>query len=204
MIILDKFAILSRSALAIDFQEVYGMRAISICLLMLLFCYPVSVSAEFYKYFDENGNVHFTDDFNRVPVDQRPNVKGYTESVSPEETDEDAGAPKNDKQAGNDKAEDKASEFANQLNNLDERKEALDKEYQSLIEENSRLEQMRKTAKTADDVKKYNQSVNDLNKKLQAHDKKRQVYASDVEAYNAKIIDLNAKKLKKSPQTEED
>lgn len=180
------------------------MRALSICLLMLLFCYPSTVSAEFYKYFDENGNVHFTDDFNRVPVDQRPNVKGYTESVSPEETDGEAGAPKNDKPAGNDKTEDKASEFANQLKNLDERKEALDKEYQSLIEENSRLEQTRKTAKTAADVKKYNQSVNDLNKKLQAHDKKRQVYASDVEAYNAKIVDLNAKKIKKSPQPEND
>ena len=180
------------------------MRALSICLLMLLFCYPASVSAEFYKYFDENGNVHFTDDYNRVPVDQRPNVQGYTESISPEEADEDAGAPKNEESAGNEKTEDSASEFAKQLKNLDERKEALDKEYQSLIEENSQLEKMRKTAKTADDVKKYNQNVNDLNKKLQAHDQKRQVYASDVEAYNAKIIDLNAKKTKKSPPAEDD
>ena len=27
--------------------------------------------AESYKYYDEQGNVHFTDDYNKVPLDQR-------------------------------------------------------------------------------------------------------------------------------------
>jgi len=51
-----------------------------ICLIILFF--SITVSAEFYKYVDENGNTHFTDDFNKVPEDQRAGLKGYEESES--------------------------------------------------------------------------------------------------------------------------
>ncbi len=47
---------------------------------------PVA-SAEIYKYYDEQGNIHFTDDYNKVPADQRNDVKGYKEVIS-DETDE--------------------------------------------------------------------------------------------------------------------
>lgn len=176
------------------------MRHLTICLFIIMLCFPTSVLAEFYKYYDENGNVHFTDDYNRVPADQRPDVKGYTESVSKDEAGNKPGEAKTAKPTGKTPPKGKETEFANQLKDLDQRREALDKEYQGLIEENNKLEQMRKTVKTADEVKKYNQSVNALNKKLQAHDKKRQTYASDVEAYNSKVIDANEDKMKKKPK----
>ena len=180
------------------------MRKSGIYLLILLFSLPLTVAAEFYKYYDENGNIHFTDDYNNVPVDQRPNVKGYVESTSPEEVVENSDSSSSAKTSGNEPKKSEATDYASQLQDLDKRKEALDVEYQRLIDENNKLENMRKTVKTAEDVKKYNQSVDALNKKLKAHDKKRQTYASDVEAYNAKIIEANASKMKKKPQDEEE
>ena len=43
-----------------------------LCLSIILFAFPAA--SEIYKYVDENGDIHFTDDFNRVPVEQRPVV----------------------------------------------------------------------------------------------------------------------------------
>ena len=43
-----------------------------ICLSIILFAFPAM--SEIYKYVDENGNVHFTDDFSNVPVEQRTAV----------------------------------------------------------------------------------------------------------------------------------
>ena len=40
-----------------------------LCLSIILFAFPAT--SEIYKYVDENGDIHFTDDFNRVPVEQR-------------------------------------------------------------------------------------------------------------------------------------
>lgn len=185
-------------------REVCSMRKLGIYLLIVLFSLPLPVAAEFYKYYDEDGNVHFTDDYNNVPVDQRPNVEGYVESTSPEEGTENSDSSNSVQKSGNAPKKSKDTDYASQLQNLDKRKEALDKEYQNLIDENNKLEKIRKSVKTAEDVKKYNQSVDALNKKLQAHDQKRQLYASDVEAYNAKIIEANTSKMKKKPQKKEE
>ncbi len=43
-----------------------------LCLSIILFAFPAV--SEIYKYVDENGNIHFTDDFNKVPVEQRSAV----------------------------------------------------------------------------------------------------------------------------------
>ena len=56
-----------------------------ICLIIIFF--STTVSAEFYKYVDENGNTHFTDDFNKVPEDQRIGIKGYDDTTSDSDTD---------------------------------------------------------------------------------------------------------------------
>ena len=42
----------------------------------------VPASGEFYKYVDKQGNIHFTDDWNQVPPDQRDSVETRVESES--------------------------------------------------------------------------------------------------------------------------
>ena len=44
------------------------------------------VSADFYKYYDADGNVHFTDDYNQVPPEQREDVDQYEETAEEEST----------------------------------------------------------------------------------------------------------------------
>ena len=48
-----------------------------LCLIIILFAFPAA--PEIYKYVDENGDIHFTDDFNRVPVEQRSVVDASVE-----------------------------------------------------------------------------------------------------------------------------
>lgn len=43
-----------------------------LCMSIILFALPAM--SEIYKYVDEYGNTHFTDDFSKVPVEQRPTV----------------------------------------------------------------------------------------------------------------------------------
>ena len=38
------------------------------------------VAAQFYRYIDHKGNLRFTDDYNKVPVEQRANIREYHES----------------------------------------------------------------------------------------------------------------------------
>ena len=48
-----------------------------LCMFVVFFAFPAA--SEIYKYVDEYGNTHFTDDFSKVPVEQRPTVEANVE-----------------------------------------------------------------------------------------------------------------------------
>jgi hypothetical protein len=53
------------------------------CLAVLAIClFAFHAQAEIYKYVDEEGNYHFTDDFNQVPPDQREAIEASQEYES--------------------------------------------------------------------------------------------------------------------------
>lgn len=170
---------------------------------------PVA-SAEIYKYYDEQGDIHFTDDYNKVPVDQRKDVKGYKEVIS-DETDEvnpetaDQGREETEEEPQEEEAQNPTNnaaksakyDFEVKIKEFDQRKDELALEYESLMQQNSALAQEKKKAKTAADIKRYNERAADLNKRLKEHDSKRKQLFSEVEGYNMKVNEENARRQKK-------
>ena len=53
---------------------------------IILFAFPAM--SEIYKYVDEYGNTHFTDDFSKVPVEQRPTVDTSVEYKNDNDTEQ--------------------------------------------------------------------------------------------------------------------
>ena len=184
------------------------MLRLKIIIPLFFLVFMGAASAEFYKYVDEKGNVHFTDDFNQVPVSQREQVRGYEEYRQPES--EAASQSKIDP-AGESGADEIASsetlddgeplDFDNQLKALDQRKAELASEYEELLKENAHLNEMKKTVKNRAAADQYNESVRKLNAKLQEHDRKRKEFFSDVENYNARVGQENKARQKSRSTT---
>jgi hypothetical protein len=167
---------------------------------------PVA-SAEIYKFYDEQGNIHFTDDYNKVPVDQRKDVKGYkevisdeTEEMNPETANQGTEEEPQEEEAQsptNKAAKSTKYDFDAKIKEFDQRKDELALEYESLMQQNSALAQEKKKAKTAADIKRYNERAADLNKRLKEHDGKRKQLFSEVEDHNTKVSEENARRQKK-------
>jgi len=158
-----------------------------ICLIIIFF--STTVSAEFYKYVDENGNTHFTDDFNKVPEDQRAGLKGYEESDS--DTDNVEKKAVKEKKVPNDNENIKNLEkFYDRLNNtrlqLVEEHEEIKKEREQNIED-------RKNAETTEDAWKANQRIKKLNKRQEELKKKFEAYEAERKEYNKKLEKAEAK-----------
>jgi uncharacterized phage infection (PIP) family protein YhgE len=175
-------------------------------LMVLLACAGLA-SGEIYKYVDDMGNVHFTDDFNQVPAAQRQRVQSFQE-YEPEGTPQTASRGGDEPADRHDPAVSSASPapdgtqaqaLDDQLKALDQRKSALADEYEALMQENAQLNTAKKTVKTKADADKYNESVRRLNAKLKDHDRKRKEFFSDVEAYNARVGEANQSMRKSAP-----
>ncbi|MHC4459653.1 MAG: hypothetical protein ACYS0I_21645 [Planctomycetota bacterium] len=88
-------------------------------------------------------------------------------------------------------------DFDAKIKEFDHRKDELALEYESLMQQNSALAQEKKKAKTAADIKRYNERAADLNKRLKEHDSKRKQLFSEVEDHNIKVSEENARRQKK-------
>jgi hypothetical protein len=171
-----------------------------IFLFVILICSPAS--AEYYKYYDENGNVHFTDDFNRIPLDQRDAVEGYEEVAPSPEPGQDQGTQVKSPEtsAAEPTGDEEAYDFKGKSEDFDRREVELSREYDVLKKESEGLERLRKAVKTSTDAKKYNDSMRALNLKIKNLDQKRNQLYSDIEEYNTKAAEREQAK-QKSPQS---
>jgi len=176
-----------------------GILASVLIAVMLMFIVAATASAEFYKYTDENGNVHFTDDINQVPPDQRQKLQRYEESASqpgeappaaqskqPQEAQAESSLP-----GGEDEGQAKSLEETRKQ--LDAMKNELDGEYKALKQEQAKLAAEKSKTKTRADVLKYNKKVESLNQRIKAYEKKSKEYQSLVNDYNQQVIKQNAK-----------
>ena len=180
------------------------MKWIKLAVFVFCLLFTASASGEFYKYYDKDGNVHFTDDFNKVPSDQREGVKGYEEIKSTEEEkkEPDAAEPQAAAGEGGEAKKTGKNDLNSKAKDLDKRKVELADEYESLMKENEAIAQMRKKVRTPADAQKYNESVKALNKRLKEHDKKRKAFYTDVEEYNARVAEITQAQNKSKPKKE--
>lgn len=159
--------------------------------LILCLCGPVS--AEFYKYTDQDGNIRFTDDLSQVPKDQRTTVTSYDESESAQQT----AAPVGKKKDGQQPLEQK-QEAGNSLDaqgkQIQSKKDELDKQYQALMQEKARLEAEKEKPKSTDETVQLNQKISELNKNISQYDQKRKALNVEIEAYNARVAAKNKEK----------
>jgi hypothetical protein len=95
-----------------------------LCLSIILFAFPAA--SEIYKYVDENGNTHFTDDFSQVPVEQRPTV-----DVSAEYENDNDSEPLAESEVSDETEEDFTDESVKEGNEFADDSENQDGEYDS-------------------------------------------------------------------------
>ena len=169
-----------------------------IIVLILTGMYALA-SAEFYRYVDEKGKVHYTDDLANVPVEQRPKADEYEEvydQFAPEEgierkkpeTESPKGALKEaeevrlQREASGKEAEEKTLE-----QKLREAGAKLKEEYQALMKEKGELEKRAARRLTETERKELIKKVRDYNSRTEDYEKRRQAFDKEVEAYNAEI-----------------
>ena len=183
-------------------KESVLMKWLKIIIPLIALVLTSVASAEFYKYYDEKGNVHFTDDYNKVTANQRDNVEGYQEyrrSHDESKATETITGNKNltvDRATAEKDKSGKKVDFGNELKLLDQRKAELAKEYEILMQENAQLATVKKTVKTKADANSYNERVRKLNESLKEHDRKRKEFFSDVEDYNERVAKENKARTK--------
>ena len=168
------------------------MKWVKYVILLFIILNCNSVSAQFYRYYDENGNVHFTDDFNKVPENQRESAKDYQEAVSLQESDtiqEDTAGQV--EIAGSDEGADKEIyDFKAKAEELDRREIELSREYDVLRKESVRLEKLRETVKTSAEAKEFNKNMRALNEDIKKLDQKRNDLYAEIEEYNTRLSGL--------------
>ncbi len=170
------------------------------------------VSADFYKYYDAEGNVHFTDDYNQVPPEQRDDAEQYEETGEEEPASEEAAAEdageeseeevdtaeaeefEEDDEQGSETADTEAYDLQARASEFEQRKAEIEKEYQELVEEKERLNKMAREIKTQKQLKAsgYNESVQALNERMEEHDQKRQGLVSEIQQHNARLSEKKA------------
>jgi len=161
-------------------------------LIMLYLWLPTSVWAEFYKYKDQNGTLHFTDNIAEVPKDQRPQVERYTEQkdqVAPEKKRrkvrrEDSGQQKAqvDKIKKIEIRQEKTKIAAENLSRI---KAAMDKEYANLMKEKKTLVRVGNTMTDPSNIEVFNEDVINLNERIAEFEKRRLEFKKKADAFNA-------------------
>jgi len=159
-----------------------------ICLIIIFF--STTVSAEFYKYVDENANTCFTDDFNKVPEDQRAGLKGYEESESSDTDTVEKKAVKEKKvQADNENIKN-LQKFHDRLNNtrlqLLKEHEEIKKEREQNIEDSKHARDRRSAPEVNERIEKLNKKQEELRKKFEAYEAERKEYSKQLEEAEAK------------------
>ncbi len=161
-------------------------------LLITLIFFAAPAFAEYYRYTDENGNTHYTDDISKLPKKQRADLEEHQEYQrrthyspgSPELTEGEQASDTND-------AVDKTNLVPvgsdEQTTDLFSRRQNLENEYQLLLKEKKQLEQERKKATTRSEKKDIDNRLAAQNYKIEKFNTKQSILNAEIERHNAGV-----------------
>ncbi len=159
-------------------------KALFFFVLFLLSISVVTVSADFYRFVDENGNIIYTDDINKVPVEQREKVQSYEESTPEQAKPADSGDAPEDA-AGNKTAI--TDEGLKERDRLQAQEKELSREYEELMSQREQLNDVKKNAVSTEQINEYNQKIIEFNARIQAYEEKRGALETEVKAFNERL-----------------
>lgn len=154
------------------------VRLMITCILLFL---ASSGFAQIYQYTDENGTVHFTDDFSKVPPSQQENVNPIPVIQSP--------PPEN---ISNTDLQTTSDNMRNDLKieskELDQAKAELDDIFNLLSEKKVSLQAQAPSENASrDEILSYRDKVLELNAEIESYQEKREQFEKRVEAFNERI-----------------
>jgi hypothetical protein len=167
------------------FKEETIMKPIAYILVLLLAALPAVASAEFYRYVDEEGNAHYTDDLSRIPPDQLPKIDQYEEAER-EPASEEKVLPQEKKTSSTTSSPETEGREGTR-SDLRERGAALEAEYEALMEERGQLDKASQEAKTPEERRELAEKIEAFNERMADYRKRRESFNKEVEAYNASL-----------------
>ena len=180
------------------------MKKLSGTILIIFLLLAAPVTAQFYRYIDQNGNLRFTDDLNKVPVEQQANVTEYRESGpgstnSPREGGTEIEEPYGvDAEPGENQMHGlvaTVSEATVSLKELrtqvEKMKEEVEAEYLALVNEKDILAKQMDFKMTQEDLAAYNDSVDAFNQRAERYEKMSSSLREMVDEFNAIVFEKN-------------
>lgn len=142
-----------------------------VTMLLVLLVLPMLVSAEIYKYRDQNGVLRFTDNLTEVPIAQRKNIEQYKEIKT---------APGIAEQSTT--KEEAAQDPKAMEKELTDEKGVLDNEYSQLTEMRGSIEAAPQPG-TPEEITVHEQKIKDYNAKLKIYEAKQKAFREKVAEY---------------------
>ncbi len=178
-----------------------------ISLSLLLF--SMSASAEYYRYIDKDGNVHFTDDLTNVPENQRTDIHEYNgfqgdpDDQQKDEQKAEEPQPLIEKEEVKNKPD--INDFSEIKKRLDQEKEKLDEEYRALLEEKKEIAKDKNKYRSKSRAKKYDKVILEFNDKIEDYERRKKLFNEEVEKYNKRVEKSYINELeKRKKRIEED
>lgn len=177
-------------------------------ILLSLLLFSMTASAEYYKYIDKDGNVHYTDDLTNVPENQRTDINEYTgfqsDSYDQQKDKQKTEKPQPLVEKKEVKNKQDTNDFSEIKKRLDNEKEKLEAEYSALMTEKKEISENKNKYRSKSRAKKYNKVILEFNEKIEDYERRKKVFNAEVEEYNKRLEKFYENELEKRKKRKEE